>query len=97
MSDPESAAMISKELVDKPSKPTTLGWTAELNLLATIVDVLSEVHATLIQINSEGHKRPTVAHVPRPVSVIDRIESKLAIAEHKKRVQAWLGKDPEER
>lgn len=92
MDDPESVELISQEMHNRAGesqRPTMLGWTAELNLLATIVDVLSEMHATLIQINSEGNKRPTVVHIERPVTAIERVESKLAIVEHRRRVKAW--------
>lgn len=95
MDDPESVELIAQQMKDHPDeghKVGMLGWTAELNLLATIVDVLSEVHATLIQINSEGHKRPPVAHLPRPVSAVAKVEAKQALTEHKQRVKAWTGR-----
>lgn len=95
MNDSESVELISQNMKTdegKSERPSSLGWTAELNLLATVVDVLSEMHATLIQINSEGNKRPTVAHIPRPASPVEKVEAKLAIIEHKRRVKAWTGK-----
>lgn len=94
MNDPESVELISQEMrkSSETQRPTMLGWTAELNLLATVVDVLSEMHATLIQINSEGNKRPNVVHIERPVTALERVESKLAIIEHRRRVKAWTKK-----
>lgn len=96
MDDPESIDMMAQQMTaDKKKKSvrqTMLGWTTEVSLLATIVDVLSEMHATLIQVNSKDSRRPSVTHVNRPSSALDRIEAKLAISEHKRRVKAWTGK-----
>lgn len=66
------------------------GWTPERELLATIVDVLTELHATLIQANSEKGKRPPVQHLPRPWTVIEKVETKKAVAEHRERVKLFL-------
>lgn len=65
----------------------TLGWTAERHLLATIVDTLGVIHATLVQVHSKEGKRPPVEPLRRPITIIDRIEAKQALAEHRERVR----------
>lgn len=92
MDDTESIELLAKQdPTDNPTRITALGWTAERELLATIIDVLSEMHATLIQVNSEGAKRPSVDHVRRPVNVMERIERKQALADHEALVSKMMG------
>ena len=95
MDDPESIEMMAQQVAadkKKTVRQTMLGWTTEVSLLATIIDVLSEMHATLIQVNSKDSRRPSVSHVRRPASALDRIEAKQALSEHRQRVRAWTGK-----
>ena len=92
MSDPESVELISKQLANGDKgrpKQTMLGWSFEVSLLATIIDVLSEMHATLAQAHSKDGKRPHVEHIERPTSLADKAEAQLAIIEHRRRVKAW--------
>lgn len=68
------------------------GWTYERELLTTVVDVLGQIHATLIQVNSENARRPVVEPMRRPKTALDRVEAKRSVAEHEERVRQWLGK-----
>lgn len=69
------------------------GWTYERELLTTVVDVLGQIHATLVQVNSENGRRPVVEPLKRPRTALDRVEAKRAVAEHEQRVRQWLGSE----
>jgi hypothetical protein len=91
MNDEESIELLKQQTpADKPSDMDILGWTAERELLTTIVDVLAQIHATLIQVHSEGHKRPPVEPMRRPVTVLDKVEAKRAIEDHRELVRKLL-------
>lgn len=91
--DKESIELLAKQApLEKPTKITAFGWTAERELLATIVDVLSEMHATLIQVNSEKGRRPAVEHVKRPTNVLDVIEHKQIMETHRELVAKLMGR-----
>lgn len=79
---------IVEELLGKgrPAGLTLAGWTYERELLTTIVDVLNQLHATLIQVNSEKGDRPPVDALPRPKTALDRIQAQRAVREHRARV-----------
>lgn len=91
MNDEESIELLRRQ-VSEVKKPelSILGWTPERDLLANAVDVLNEMHATLIQINSKDAKRPPVVHIRRPVTALDRIEAKQIAEDHKERVRKFL-------
>lgn len=65
-------------------------WTPERDLLTTIVDVLNQLHATLIAVNSEGGKRPDFKAMPRPYTAIGQVERDIAYEEHLERVRQFL-------
>ncbi len=93
MADEESIDQLKTQTgTDLCVKPSLLGWTAERDMLATIIDVLSEMHATLIQVNSKDAKRPSVVHMKRPESVLDKIELIQAREAHEERVRKFLPK-----
>lgn len=66
------------------------GWTYERELLTTIVDALGQLHATLIQVNSDNGRRPDIPMLGRPKTAIDRVEKRRAWTEHKKRVSMLI-------
>lgn len=66
------------------------GWTYERELLTTIVDALGQLHATLIQVNSENGRRPDIPMLGRPRTAIDRVEKRQAWREHKRRVSMLI-------
>jgi hypothetical protein len=86
----------SVEILQKRKKPaeetqlTTLGWTAERDLLTSIVEVLAHIHATLIQVHSKEGKRPDVEPLRRPHTIVDRVEARQAWEEHRERVSKML-------
>lgn len=86
MDDPESV----QEILDRPGSKSKgiplVGWASEHDLLTTIIDVLNNVHATLIQVNDEKGRRPEVSPMPRPITAVTRVEAKQAIDEHRRRV-----------
>jgi hypothetical protein len=91
MNDEESIELLRRQASEvKKPELSILGWTPERDLLATAVDVLNEMHATLIQINSKDAKRPPVVHMRRPVTALDRIEAKQIAEDHKERVRKFL-------
>ena len=91
MEDDESIKLLQKHTGKTiHTRPSILGWTSERDLLATIVDAISEMHATLIQANSKDAKRPPVVYIKRPVSAMDKVEARLATEEHQDRVKKFL-------
>lgn len=47
-----------------------------MSLLASVVDAVSHLTSVLIAVNSEGGKLPEAPHVPRPVTALERAESR---------------------
>ncbi len=89
----ENAVHRAMEMVDGDDdepKMSMVGWTAERELLATIVDVLTEFHATFIQANSEKNQRPPTERMPRPYTALKKVETKKAYQEHRERVAMFL-------
>lgn len=80
MNDPEAV----EELVKKSGKKemSLAGWKTEHDLLTTIIDVLNNLHASLIQVNDEKGRRPEVAPMPRPATALTKVESKHAMQQH---------------
>lgn len=72
---------------DKSVELGFLGWTPERDLLTTICDVLQQIHATLVQVNSENGQRPDVKPMVRPRGVIEKVEAKQALIDHRERVK----------
>lgn len=94
LADEESVEQIlSRKDADetKPSIPLA-GWTTDHDLLSTVVDVLNNLHATLIQVNSEKGQRPDVKPMRRPETAIDRVATRRDIEEHLDRVRKFTGK-----
>lgn len=86
MDDEESVA----SLLDQEEQAATFGlrdWTYERELLTAVIDALNGIHATLIQVNSEGGKRPEVDPMRRPTTALDRLEARRAKEQHEQRVR----------
>jgi hypothetical protein len=85
MDDPESVdSILRSESDDEKKKGIPLaGWKTEHDLLSAIVDVLNNLHATLIQVNDEKGRRPEVHPMPRPTTALGRVEAKQAIEDHR--------------
>jgi vacuolar-type H+-ATPase subunit I/STV1 len=92
LKDEETAELLwDRAATDQPTTMDTVGWTPERELLTTIVDVLSEMHATLIQVNTKDGKRPPVERMSRPTSIFEKIEHKQAVEAHRERVRKLIG------
>lgn len=70
---------------EKPGIPL-VGWTTTHELLATVVDVLNHLLATLVQVHDEQGRRPDVSPMARPVTALDRVEARQARDAHRRRV-----------
>lgn len=90
MGDDESVIEMLNRSVETSTAFGTLDWTHERELLTLIVDVLNQLHATIIQANSEKGKRPAIDPMPRPVTVLNKIETQQSIAAHQERVKKFL-------
>jgi len=98
------AALVADEdsvrrlLSDKPGdgRLSMAGWTPERDLLTTIAEILNEMHATLIQANSEKGKRPATERMPRPWTAFEKVAAKQAYDEHKQRVRLFLARSRDE-
>lgn len=90
MGDDESVIEMLNRSVEASTAFGTLDWTHERELLTLIVDVLNQLHATIIQVNSEKGKRPAIDPMPRPVTVLNKIETQQNIAAHQERVKKFL-------
>jgi hypothetical protein len=89
MDDGDSVA----EMLRRSGTQTTfgfLGWTYERELLTLIVDVLNQMHATMVQVNSADGKRPSVEMLRRPVTALNKVEAQQGILEHQERVAKFL-------
>ncbi len=83
----------SKRLVNKKDTPKSFGmldWTYERELLTTVCDLLQQLHASFIQANSDGGKRPKVEPMPRPKTALDRLEARQVVEEHRSLVRLML-------
>lgn len=69
-----------------------VGWTTDHDLLTTIIDVLNNLHATLIQVNDGKGRRPDVAPLPRPATALAKVEAKQLIENHRRLVAMLLPK-----
>lgn len=92
LADPESVEEILNRQRENGSKPSIplAGWTTEHDLLTTIIDVLNNLHATLIQVNDERGRRPDVTPLPRPSTALEKVEAKQAIEVHRRLVAMAL-------
>jgi hypothetical protein len=88
MDDPESVdSILRSESDDEKKKGIPLaGWKIEHDLLSAIVDVLNNLHATLIQVNDEKGRRPDVQPMPRPTTAVEKVAARQAIEAHHERV-----------
>lgn len=89
MEDGDSVA----EMLRRSGTQTTfglLGWTYERELLTLIVDVLNQMHATMVQVNSADGKRPAVEMLRRPVTALNKVEAQQEILDHQERVAKFL-------
>jgi hypothetical protein len=75
MTDEDSVKQLLNRVDGDKSPPMSyVGWTPERDLLTTIADILNGIHATLVQVNDERGNRPDIDPLPRPTTVIDRVE-----------------------
>lgn len=88
MDDEESVAgLLDQEADREPGAFGLRDWTHERELLTAIVDQLGALHATLIQVNSDGGKRPEWEPMRRPKTALDRMEARRAKEAHEQRVR----------
>lgn len=66
--------------VKRPSRPPSGEWGLEHELLATVVDRLAGVAAAVVA--AAGVKPPSVSAYPRPLSAVERVESRRAWRRH---------------
>lgn len=90
MSDADSVVELLERSGTEPTTFGTLGWTYERELLTLIVDILNQMHATLVQVNSDNGKRPPVEPMRRPVTVLDKVEAQQGLLAHQERVRKFL-------
>lgn len=90
MGDDDSVAEMLNRPVSESASFGTLDWTHERELLTLIVDVLNQLHATIIQVNSDKGKRPAIDPMPRPVTVLNKVETQQNMAAHQERVRKFL-------
>jgi hypothetical protein len=92
MDDDESV----EQLLDRPASRAfgLAGWTFERELLTAMVDALNQVHATLIQINSQNGQRPAVDPLPRPVTALHRQQARQRFSAHQSRVRLVQPSEP---
>lgn len=79
MTDEDSVAeLLKRQDIDGDDAPpmSFVDWTPERDLLTTIADILNQLHATLVAVNSEKGKRPDIDPLPRPTSVVEKVEHK---------------------
>lgn len=72
---------------ERPAGFGLVGWTFERELLTAAVDALNQLHATLIQVNSDDGKRPKVESLPRPTTALDRMARDEELTAHRNRVR----------
>jgi hypothetical protein len=75
---------------DEEPRLSFVDWTPERDLLTTIADILNGIHATLIQVNDERGRRPDIGALPRPTTVIEKVEKQQIIALHQSIVAQFL-------
>lgn len=93
MADADSVSeLLKRSGADNIATFGMLDWTHDRELLTLIVDVLNQMHATLVQVNSSDGKRPAVEPMRRPVTVLDKIEAQQNIEDHRERVAKFLPK-----
>lgn len=77
MTDEDTLAeLLKRQGIDGDDVPpmSFVDWTPERDLLTTIADILNQLHATLVAANSERGKRPDIDALPRPASVVEKVE-----------------------
>lgn len=93
MSDEDSVAeLLKRQSTDGDDAPpmSFVDWTPERDLLTTIGDILNQLHATLIAANSKNGDRPSTDPLPRPVSVVEKVERRQIIELHDDIVSKFL-------
>lgn len=91
MADGDSVAEMLRRSGGKDSRSFGLvGWTYERELLTLIVDVLNQMHATIVQANSTDGKRPAVEMLKRPITALNKIEARQTARDHQERVAKFL-------
>lgn len=92
LADEESVAEMMQRMSGKDTSIPLVGWTTDHDLLSTIIDALNQLHATLVQVNTESGKRPDVAFTKRPDTAIARVEARRSIEAHRARVKMMTGR-----
>lgn len=90
LDDEDAAAELLARVGEGDRRFGALGWTPERELLTTICDLLAQLHATLIQVNTTNGRRPDVTPLRRPSTALDRIQAKADREAHRERVRLFL-------
>lgn len=89
MQDPEAVENLMRKS-GKDKGLSLVDWRTEHDLLTTIIDLLNNLHATLIQVNDEKGRRPDVQPMPRPHTALNKVEAKQAVQSHFELVAKFL-------
>lgn len=93
MADEDSVAeLLKRQSTDGDDAPpmSFVDWTPERDLLTTIADILNQLHATLVAVNSKKGDRPNIEPLPRPISVVEKVERKQIKEMHNDIVSKFL-------
>lgn len=66
----DMAAVLAAAKGDQP--PTMLGWTREYSMLVAILEAVHQVAGVVIAVNTEDGRMPDTAHIPRPVTELQK-------------------------